>query len=197
MLQEWHQWYLGLSVLCWTLLIFSCCIIGIGFISLNNYMWLIVIPIPVVISLLFAHFRPYKNDYFNIIDSLGFAILALSTFLIMYAAHTKYIPIQLLYLILLIPFLYFILFVLYNIFSRVALFRFCCRKIREKFQARKKSEHLDTQRSDTINEDLPDRIINPEMYQPLLLGTSGGDWNYQSDCGPQGSVNSLVPYGSM
>ena len=165
----------------------------VGFISLNNYMWLIIILIPVVVSLLFAHFRPYKNDYFNIIDSLDFAIFALSTFLIMYAAHTKYIPIQLLYLILLIPFFYFILLVLYKI-SRVALFHSCCKKIREKFQARKESQHLHIQRSD---EDLPDRIANPDMYQPFLLATSGGDRNYQSDCRPHAIVNSLMPYGSM
>ena len=169
------------------LYLFFRAVLLVGFISLNGYMWLIVILIPVVVSLLFAHFRPYKNDYFNIIDNLAFALLALSTFLIMYAAHTKYIPIQLLYAILLIPFLYFISFILYKIFSRVALFRSCCRKIREKFQAR----------SDNVDEDLPDRIVNPDMYQPLLPATSGGEGNSQSDCGSQASVNSLVPYGSM
>ena len=69
----------------------------------------------------------------------------------------------------------------------MALFRSCCRKIGEKFQAR----------SDNIDEDLPDRIVNPDMYQPLLPATSGGEENSQSDCGPQASVNSLVAYGSM
>ena len=146
----------------------------VGYISLNGYFWLIVILFPVVASLLFAHFRPYKNDCFNIIDSLDFAIFASSTFLIMYAIHTKHIPIQLLHLILLIPFLYFILLILYKIFSRVALFRSCCRKIGEKFQARKENQHLHIQRSDNIDEDLPDRIVNPDMYQPLLPATSGG-----------------------
>ena len=62
----------------------------LAFILPTAFMWTIVIPIPVVVSLLFAHFRPYKNDYFNIIDSLGFAVVALSTFLIMYAIHTVY-----------------------------------------------------------------------------------------------------------
>ena len=43
-----------------------------------------------------------------------------------------------------------------------------------------------------------DRIVNPDMYQPLLPNySSGGVGNSQSDCGPQASVNSLVAYGSM
>ena len=176
------------------LYLFFRAVLLVGFISLNGYLWLIVILIPVVVSLLFAHFCPYKNDYFNIIDSLEFAIFALSNFLIMYAIHTKYIPIQLLHLLLLIPFLYFISFILYKIFFRVALFRSCCRKIREKLQARKENQHLHVQRGDNIDEDLPDRIVNPDMYQPLLPATSGGEG---SDCGTQASASSLVPYGSM
>ena len=39
-----------------------------AFITRFSYMWLIVIPFSVVASLLFAYFRPYKNEYFNIID---------------------------------------------------------------------------------------------------------------------------------
>ena len=36
-----------------------------------------------------------------------------------------------------------------------------------------------------------DRIVNPDMYQPLLPNySSGGEGNSQSDCGPQASVNS-------
>ena len=162
----------------------------LAFILPTAFMWTIVIPIPVVVSLLFAHFRPYKNDCFNIIDSLGFAVVAVSTFLIMYAIYTQYITIQLLYLLLSYPFLYFISFVFYKIFARVVLFRSCCRKIGEKFQAR----------SDNIDEDLPDRIVNPDMYQPLLPATnysSGGEGNSQSDCRPQASVISLAAYGSM
>ena len=155
--------------------------------------WTILIPFPVVVSLLFAHFRPYKNDYFNIIDSLGFAILALSAFLVMYAVETKYIPVQLLYLIGLIPFLYYISFILYKIFSRVALFRSCCRKIGEKFKARKENQPLHFQRGKNDDEDLPDRIENADMYQPLLQVTSGGEGSSQSEH----RANSLVAYGSM
>ena len=60
----------------------------LAFILPTPFKWTILIPFPVIVSLLFAHFRPYKNEYFNIIDSLGFALMVLSTFLIMYDIHT-------------------------------------------------------------------------------------------------------------
>ena len=47
----------------------------LAFIFPTHCMWIIVIPFFVVVSLLFAHFRPYKNHYFNIINSLGCALL--------------------------------------------------------------------------------------------------------------------------
>ena len=163
------------------------------------FRWLITIPFPVIISLLLSLFRPYKNNYFNIIDCLAFALLALSTFLIMYTCttHTQFC-IQLLYVILLTPFLYFVSFILYKILSQVALFHSCCSRIKKTLLARNENRYQHIQRGD--NEDLPDRIVNPDMYQPLLPATnssSGGKGDSQSECQPQVVVNSLVPYGSM
>ena len=161
--------------------------------------WLVSMPFPVVISVLFALFRPYKNNNFNIIDCLAFALLALSTFLIMYTytTHTQFC-IQLLYVILLTPFLYFISFVLYKILSQLALFRSCCSRVKKILLARNENRYQHIQRDD--NEDLPDRIVNPDMYQPLLPATNssnGGEGNSQSDHQHPAGVNSLVPYGSM
>ena len=99
-----------------------------AFISPSAYMWLILIPFPVVVSLSFAYFRPYKKNYFNIIDCLGCALLALTIFLIVYEKVEPF-PIQLLYVLFLIPFLYFISFILYKILSRVALLRTCYSRI--------------------------------------------------------------------
>ena len=53
----------------------------VAFIFPVTYQWLIQIPIPVAASLSFAYFRPYKNNYFNIIDGLAFALLALNNLL--------------------------------------------------------------------------------------------------------------------
>ena len=162
-----------------------------------TYQWLIQIPFPVIVSLLFAYFRPYKNNYFNIIDGLAFVLLALTIYLIMYGVKDDPFPIQILYVIGLIPLLYFMSFILYKIFSRVPLFRTCCSMIRKALQGRNEDEHLHFERSDNIDEDLPDRIVNPHMYQPLLPATNNGKGNSQTDCQPQAGVNSLVAYGSI
>ena len=156
--------------------------------------WLIRIPFPAVVCLLFAYFRPYKNNLFNIIDCLGFAALALGMYLIVYAMETKAFPIQFLYVLMLLPLLYFTSFILYKILSRVQLFRTCCSQIGERLQARNENHHLHIPRGD---EDLPDRIVNPHMYQPLLSTMKNGEGNSQIDSQQQAGVNSLVAYGSM
>ena len=164
------------------------------------YMWLILIPFPVVVALFFALFRPYKNNCFNIVDCLGFTLLALSTFLIMYAMQTIPIPIQVVYVILLIPFLYFIVFTSCKILSKVALFRTCFSRIREMLKAKTENQHLHIQTGDNMDGDFPDRIMNPDMYRPLLPATnysSGIEGNSLSDCQPQTGANSLVAYGSI
>ena len=168
-----------------------------AFISPSHYMWLILIPFSVVVSLWFAYFCPYKNNYFNIIDCLGFALMALTTYLLMYAVNIMTFPVQLLYVMGLIPFLYFILFILYKIFSQVALFRTCCSKIVKTYLTKYKNQHLDIPRDDNIYENLPDRIVNPDMYRPLLAATNSAVVNPQSDCQPKAGVNTLAAYGSM
>ena len=94
----------------------------------GRYLWLILLLSVVVASLSFAYFRPYKNNYFNIIDCLGCGLLALVIFLIMYES-TEPFPIQLLFVLSIIPLLYFISFILYKTISQVALFRTCYSRI--------------------------------------------------------------------
>ena len=166
-----------------------------AFITQSSHMWLILIPFPVVVSLLFAYFRPYKNNFFNIIDCLGFALLALTIYFIVYEIRIKPFPVQILYVMWLIPFLYFISFILYTIFSRVALFRTCCSRLGEKTQAKNGNRHLHIQRDENIDEDLPDRIVNPDMYQPLFPATNNGRRSSQSQS--KAGVKSLVAYGSL
>ena len=162
----------------------------------GRYLWLILILSLVVASLSFAYFRPYKNNYFNIIDCLGCGLLALAIFLMMYE-NIEHFPIQLLFVLFIIPLLYFISFILYKTLSRVALFRTCYSRIVDRFRTRNENHYLYIQRGDNIDEDLPDRIVNPDMYQPLLQATDSGEGNSQNDTQPQAGINSLVAYGSM
>ena len=164
-----------------------------AFISFINYVWLIVILFPAFVSLLFALFRPYKSNCFNIIDCLAFALVASGMFVVEYAENVKPFSVQPLFVIVFIPFLYFISFILYIIFSRVALFHNCFSRIGEMFRARNKNHY---QRNDNIDEDLPDRMLNPHMYEPLSA-TNNRERKSQTDSQPQAGVNSLVAYGSM
>ena len=55
-----------------------------------------------------------------------------------------------------------------------------------------------TQRDNNIDEDLPDRIVNPDMYQPLLQATNNGTkGSSRDDTQLQAGINGLVAYGSM
>ena len=79
-----------------------------AFITPNaSYMCLILIPFPAVVSLLFAYFRPYKNNYFNIIDCSVFALMALTNYVLLYAVRIKPFPVQIMFVMGLIPCLYF------------------------------------------------------------------------------------------
>ena len=185
-----YRYFAGLYLLFRILLLVS-------FICPMAYMWLILILFPVVVSLLFSLFRPYKINFFNITDCLAFALMALTNFLILYDTRVLPFPIQLIYFVAVIPFLYFTL-VLYKILSRVPLFSACCSRIVKMFQARNQNQRMNIQGDENINEELPDRIVNPDMYQPLLTATDIKEGNSQTDCQPQaGGVNSLVAYGSM
>ena len=123
--------------------------------------------------------------------------MALTNYLIVYAVRIKSFPVQLLYVMMLIPFLYFISFILYKILSRVALFRTCCSRIVKTYQARNENQYLDIPRYDSIDVNLPDRVVNPDMYQPLLPATNSAVVNPQSESQPQAGVNTLAAYGSM
>ena len=75
---------------------------------------------------------------------------------------------QLLNVIVLIPFLYFISFIF---LSSGSVSNFCSRI------GGKNQSVLHIHRYNNIDEDLPDRIVNPDMYQPLLAATNNGEGN--------------------
>ena len=120
--------------------------------------------------------------------------MALTIYLLGFTIRIKAFPVQLPYVFGSIPFLYFISFIMYKILSQVALFHTCCSRLREKIQGRKENQHLHIPRDDNIDDNLPHRMVNPDMYQPLLSATDSGDGNESQS---QAGVNSLAAYGSM
>ena len=119
----------------------------------------------------------------------------------MYDIHTRYIPIQLLHLSDIVnSVLVFYIIHLVQHLSSVTISLLLQKDYRKVPSKGKKNNACTFKKSDNIEENLPDRIVNPDMYQPLLPATnysSGGEENSQSECRLQTSVNSLVAYGSM
>ena len=60
------------------------------------------------------------------------------------------------------------------------------------------NKHLHTQVADRIDENLPDRIVNPDMYRPLLSSTNHpSDRQGVTDSQTQAGASSLIAYGSI
>ena len=60
------------------------------------------------------------------------------------------------------------------------------------------NKHLHTQEADRIDEILPDRIVNPDMYRPLLSSTNHpSDREGVTDSQTQAGASSLIAYGSI
>ena len=167
-------------------------------------MWLIIVPFPAVVAQLFAVFRPYKKELFQHDWLFRFYFIGIISLLDKVYNTSKPHSLRLLYVSVTVDsiFVFCFFFTSYKLLSCVGPFRTCCRRIGEILEARNtiQSQHLPTPRRHNRDEDLPDRIVNPDMYQPLLPATnisSNGDEDFESDRQPQAGVNSLMPYGSM
>ena len=89
----------------------------------------VIVLLPAIGSTIFALFRPYKTNIFNIVDCLAFAILAFTNFWIMYSIHIHAIPFKVVYVTGFLPLFYFISS-LYKILSQVKLFCTCYSRIK-------------------------------------------------------------------
>jgi len=166
---------------------------------------LIVTFVPLLASLLFGIFKPYKNNFFNILDASMFALLELSQIWAVYDTYAFTIPPFLSILLFLVPFSYLCVIVLYKLLSA------CAPSILEKCKTiscllstlqavsgqrvASKNSHNPASvnvEDDDITSEEPDRLLHPDNYQSLPL--SGGSQNI-------GAINSdLEPhhtYGSL
>ena len=135
----------------------------------ERYSWMILILIAITAFLLFFIFRPYKDNWFNILDGLWLALLIMAALASLYKDFVaEGIPTPMLQIIVTLPLLYFILFVVSKILLQTGFVKHqnCCRKLRtlmERFTA-----HQNTHEHPTSDTDLADRMINPEQYRNLL-----------------------------
>ena len=106
-------------------------ILRILFLTVNHIdfhtSWIIRIIFPMTVSLLFAHLCPYKYTWYNVLDSLFLALIALLEFRILYSHFTEIItvPLGLIYTVSAIPAIYFTLFVSYKLLKCLGLLQKC------------------------------------------------------------------------
>ena len=101
---------------------------NLGFIY--QYYWILTVVCSAVTSLLFAILRPYKENWINVLDSLGFALLTFGLLFIMYAKYIASLPLEVVGVITTLPFIYIIVYVMYkhtNAFQNCYVFLNKCR----------------------------------------------------------------------
>ena len=122
----------------------------------SKYSFGVGIIVSVGISLIFLLVRPYKNNYFNVLDSFNFALLALSVLFALYNVYgIAEIPQALTYLLLVIPQLYFTVYLMYGLLLCTSLFYSCFKQ--------RTIRH--TGSCDSL---FPDRLVNTHYYTDLL-----------------------------
>ena len=133
--------------------------------------WLITAVVGVSTSLFFAIVRPYKAKYFNVVDSIIFAVLALLLLLCQAVfAHQGYSHTLVVcgLLIIGLPHATLMLYILYIVSKKIGIYQCLiekCRCLLSIVCRKKYSLALDT-------DSLPDRLVNPDEYEPLIAAAA-------------------------
>ena len=143
--------------------------------------WLLSAIIITAASLLIATARPYKRNYMNVLESLMLALLGLLSLLIL--AYEYLLPpethLLLPYLILTlisIPQLVLILYVLYHPLRGRRLVKYITGKITN-LKTNARGQNTEQQ----VTDSLPDRMVNPDQYRPLLPVEGDPELAHQQD----------------
>ena len=125
--------------------------------------WLLRIMVTMATAFLIAIARPYKRNYMNVLESLMLALLGLVSLLML--AYQYLLPSEahllLPYLIttlISIPQLVLILYILYHPLRGRRLVKYITVRI----------TNLRTNTRGQKTDSLPDRLVNPDQYRPLL-----------------------------
>ncbi len=138
--------------------------------------------IPLIASLMFALCKPYKFNFFNVLDALAFALLELTQIWNVYSNYVFKIPAVVTILSAGAVFSYTFILLLYKGMSTCAprvlerlqskaLFASVCRALVEGYNAANSVNKRDS-RIDIEEVDLPDRVLNPGSYQELSVSRS-------------------------
>ena len=139
---------------------------------------ILLIIVPAVASLIISTFRPYKNNFYNIFDSVIFCCLAVMRVWLTY--HMYVVPLSLgpFVAIPIAPIVHMVIMVTYKLLSLFAPLLLGKLKVQLKVLARKiesgacgDGRHIERTAGNVAEEEeddtLPDRIINPGHYHRL------------------------------
>ena len=116
-----------------------------------------------IMSLLFALLRPYKKNWFNVLDSITFSLFAFGELTIIYDEHVSKTRPFLAYILAMLPVVYIVVYTTYKLLHRIGVFQYCSR-----FRNLNSEDipRVSEQRSDsTVTADYPDRVVHPEKYE--------------------------------
>ena len=160
-----YRWFAGLYLL---LRIFFTVIVN----QKNYHMYMILVPC--IMAVLVAIVRPYRIDVYNKLDSilwLDFAIC--SSWLVNIEAYED-LPPEGIYIFVSIPLVYLFGYIAWR--SVI----FVVKKCRSQIAKRKKlfiAEPEGTNTQDDGDDQLPDRLLQPSEYTPLILASKRLTWN--------------------
>ena len=166
-----------------------CFVFMLGFIFyIHNYVLVIGSMLGTVASLLFALLRPYRNNWFNILDCCSFALLAFRIQLIVYMQYVFNIPDTIFIGYALLPFLYFIVYSAYRLILYTGVL----------FQRCRCYQRLRCPRDDAENNDyvLPHRLDDPSDYT-AVPSTREKELSGPESNQLQNAVQRLSDYGSI
>jgi hypothetical protein len=127
----------------------------------HSFYLVIALYVTFAITLLFAICRPYREDKYNNLDTMWFAILTIVIFCGLYQLYFEYDLIVSLHVLIgiILPLLYFVLLLGCKFITRVLQYFYGKGWIKCFKQKRSHPEEL---------EQLPDRLVNSSEYSPLL-----------------------------
>ena len=146
-------------------------------ISYDAYVWLTTTIVLVSASLFFSNVRPYKVDHSNTVDSLLLALLsiqALISLLVKYLWNQRYSYVVGLtgLIIMSIPHAALVLYILYIISKKIRILQDLKRKCRCLFSRVHWNNHSLSEANNGYGgldtDSLPDRLENPDEYEPLI-----------------------------
>ena len=140
-----------------------------------HYFWLLKIIVPGIAALLFSLLRPYKDDRFNILVSLAFALSSFTEFWFMYDTYVSRVPYAVLYIQPTMGFTYISLYSAYRVLSWAGVLRRCpCKWVRKLLSPAMETDTARRSHENASDDDeVPDRINHPEQYEPLLPAAGG------------------------